>query len=300
MRYDIRLAIDYDYIFAVKDARHILRVAPRQDRGQMLHSFALKLQPHPTEHAVETCFFDNRTEHLMLLGAHSQLSVEMLARLTVDRSVPDLSDTPDPLVLARTVLDVRETDGNSPLHFLSASRMVAPFEKAGKFVRDCGESGTTGDLALAVAQHIQRDFAYEPGFSTIHTCVAETLSTKRGVCQDFAHLMIAGLREVGIPAAYVSGFLRTDPPPGAARIEGVDAMHAWVEVWLGPQFGWVGFDPTNGCPAGNGHIVVAIGRDYADVAPVDGVLTTTGPQIARHGVDVVPENEPQAAWQMQL
>ena len=101
-------------------------------------------------------------------------------------------------------------------------------------------------------------------------------------------MMIAGLRGLGIPAGYVSGFLRTIPPPGKERLEGADAMHAWVRVWCGREAGWQEFDPTNDMRAGNDHIVVGYGRDYSDVAPIVGVLKTTGGQKGKQAVDVIP------------
>jgi transglutaminase-like putative cysteine protease len=94
-----------------------------------------------------------------------------------------------------------------------------------------------------------------------------------------------------MPAAYVSGFLRTLPPAGRPRLEGADAMHAWLAVWLGEEIGWVGFDPTNGVAAATDHIEVAVGRDYADVAPIGGVIVTSGPQRSTHSVDVAPVDE---------
>jgi transglutaminase-like putative cysteine protease len=100
--------------------------------------------------------------------------------------------------------------------------------------------------------------------------------------------MISGLRGLGLPAAYVSGYLRTIPPPGKERLEGVDAMHAWVLVWCGAEAGWRGFDPTNAIPAGNDHLVLAIGRDYADVAPIDGVIFASGEQHLEVAVNVIP------------
>jgi transglutaminase-like putative cysteine protease len=108
------------------------------------------------------------------------------------------------------------------------------------------------------------------------------------VCQDFSHVLIMALRSLGIPAGYVSGFLRTIPPPGKERLEGADAMHAWVRVWCGEADGYIELDPTNDIPAGSDHIVVGYGRDYADVAPVIGVLKSYGNQKITQAVDVVP------------
>jgi transglutaminase-like putative cysteine protease len=102
------------------------------------------------------------------------------------------------------------------------------------------------------------------------------------------HIMILALQALGIPAGYVSGFLRTLPPPGGVRLEGVDAMHAWVRAWCGSAQGWIEYDPTNACAVGQDHIVVAYGRDYADVSPVRGVLRTTGDQVSVQRVDVIP------------
>jgi transglutaminase-like putative cysteine protease len=117
------------------------------------------------------------------------------------------------------------------------------------------------------------------------------IGSRRGVCQDFAHLMISGLRGLGLPACYVSGYLRTVPPPGGERLTGADATHAWVKVWAGPALGWIGFDPTNGIMAGEGHVELAIGRDYADVAPVCGVVVASAGHSLSVEVDVVPVEE---------
>jgi transglutaminase-like putative cysteine protease len=113
----------------------------------------------------------------------------------------------------------------------------------------------------------------------------------RGVCQDFSHVMIAGLRAVGIPAGYVSGFLRTEPPAGQPRLAGADAMHAWVRAWCGAETGWIDYDPTNHMMVGTDHIVVAVGRDYSDVAPVKGAVRSAGVQASHHSVDLVPMGE---------
>ena len=120
------------------------------------------------------------------------------------------------------------------------------------------------------------------------TSPAEAFARRGGVCQDFAHIMIAGLRGLGLPALYVSGYIRTIPPPGKPRLAGADASHAWVAVWCGPSFGWLGLDPTNAIPEGDDHIVVARGRDYADVPPVEGVILSSGGHDLDVEVDVIP------------
>jgi transglutaminase-like putative cysteine protease len=115
-----------------------------------------------------------------------------------------------------------------------------------------------------------------------------SFALRRGVCQDFAHIMISGMRGLGLPAAYVSGYLRTGQSPKEERLEGADAMHAWVLAWCGAEAGWIGLDPTNAIPAGNDHVVLAIGRDYADVAPIDGVIYASGGQRLKVSVSVTP------------
>jgi transglutaminase-like putative cysteine protease len=139
------------------------------------------------------------------------------------------------------------------------------------------------DFCLA----IHRDFAYDRKATRVDTLATEAFALKRGVCQDFAHVMIAGLRGVGIPAGYVSGFLRTIPPKGKPRLEGADAMHAWVRAWCGQGAGWLEFDPTNAMAAGPDHIVIGYGRDYADISPIVGMLKTSGGHEATQSVDVV-------------
>jgi transglutaminase-like putative cysteine protease len=150
------------------------------------------------------------------------------------------------------------------------------------------------DGAAELMRRIKTDFVYDVGATTVSTMPAAAFALRRGVCQDFAHVMISGLRGLGLPAAYVSGYLRTVPRPGQARLEGADAMHAWVMVWCGDAVGWRGLDPTNAIPAGEDHIVLAIGRDYSDVAPIAGVVFASGEQRLAVAVDVVPVTPPPA------
>ena len=122
----------------------------------------------------------------------------------------------------------------------------------------------------------------------METPMIEAFERREGVCQDFTHIMISCLRGIGIPAGYVSGYLRTIPPPGKERLEGADAMHAWVRAWCGNEMGWVEFDPTNNAMTGEDHIVIARARDYFDVAPVKGITRSAGEHTTSQAVDVVP------------
>jgi transglutaminase-like putative cysteine protease len=145
------------------------------------------------------------------------------------------------------------------------------------------------EAAAELMRRIRDDFRYDPAATDVSTPAAAAFEARHGVCQDFAHIMISGLRGLGLPAGYVSGYLRTRQPGSAPRLQGADATHAWVQLWCGDSSGWIGFDPTNAVTVRNDHIVLAIGRDYADAAPIDGVLLAPGAQTLEVEVDVAPE-----------
>jgi transglutaminase-like putative cysteine protease len=136
--------------------------------------------------------------------------------------------------------------------------------------------------AIGLMEKFGREFLYDPEATDVMTPALAAFGARRGVCQDFAHIMIGCLRSLGVPAAYVSGYLRTHPRPGMPRLEGADAMHAWVAVWCGEETGWQGLDPTNSVRALTDHVPLAFGRDYSDVSPIDGVIFDSG----RHSVNV--------------
>ena len=156
------------------------------------------------------------------------------------------------------------------------------------------ESSFTADRPIVEAlaeltSRIHREFEYDPRATTVSTPIDEVLQQKRGVCQDFAHVQIAMLRSLGLAARYVSGYVRTIPPPGKERMVGADASHAWVAAWCG-DLGWIDIDPTNDCFVSDQHITLAWGRDYADVTPLKGVYTGGGKHWLDISVDVVPLN----------
>lgn len=290
MEYDIRLKLSYDYDAPVGGGRHQVRVAPRTLPGQQrVVAASVDFSPRPADRSDFADFFGNPVTAIAYREPHDELDVRMSARVSVRRPEPGIDLSPPPGGLKAEILAVRSLSAEAPHHFLAASRH-SPLDGAiTGFAREC-LSGTisTAGLADALCRRIHEEFVYDGDATTVSTGAVEAFALRSGVCQDFSHVMISGLRGLGVPAGYVSGFLRTLPPPGRPRLEGADAMHAWVRVWCGRDAGWREFDPTNGIPAGNDHITVGYGRDYDDVAPIVGVLKTTGGQAIRHAVDVVP------------
>ena len=142
----------------------------------------------------------------------------------------------------------------------------------------------------ALGARFGKEFKFDPKATTVSTPLAEVLEHRRGVCQDFAHLFISCVRQHGLPAAYVSGYLLTTPPPGKPRLRGADASHAWVAVFI-PGSGWIDYDPTNTCFVATGHIVVARGRDFSDVSPVTGLFTGGGLHTLATAINVEPAEE---------
>jgi transglutaminase-like putative cysteine protease len=178
---------------------------------------------------------------------------------------------------------------DAPAHFVFPSRQVSLDPEIREYARASFPPGRpVFDAALDLMRRIKADFRYEVGATTVTTTPPMSFALRRGVCQDFAHIMISGLRGIGLPAAYVSGYVRTVPRHEVAPLEGADAMHAWVAVWTGEQYGWFGLDPTNAVIAGDDHVVVAVGRDYSDVAPIDGVVLASGGQKLEVAVSVIP------------
>jgi transglutaminase-like putative cysteine protease len=220
---------------------------------------------------------------------HDVLSVRVAARVTVKNDAARAADATPPWEAIRAAaFGSTDLSPNSPAHYLFPSRQVSLDPEIRAYAAD---SFAAGRALLAGAvdlmRRIKADFVYEIGATTASTTPPMSFALRRGVCQDFAHIMISGMRGLGLPAAYVSGYLRTVHSP-QDRLTGADAMHAWVLVWCGAEAGWCGLDPTNGIFAGDDHVVLAIGRDYADVAPIDGVIFASGGQRLEVSVSVTP------------
>lgn len=289
MIYDIRHITTYHYGARVGFARCLMRLLPRDAAGQRVLWSRLTIDPEPVETVEETDFFGNRQDTARFATPHETLVIRAEARVEVlERPLPS-GGCPAWDSVAEQALAVRDIGGDSPVHGLFPSRALALLPQAADFARDSFPPGMPVlDAARDLTRRIHAEFAYDPGATTVSTPLEHVFAQKAGVCQDFAHLMISGLRGLGVPARYVSGYLRTLPPPGAERLVGADATHAWVSVWCGEDLGWVEFDPTNDRLAGGDHVVLAIGRDYADVAPVSGVVMASAQQRLEVEVDVAP------------
>ena len=290
----MRLLQSYRYESPVAGGRHVIRVAPLTRPGeQRVVAVSLSFDPEPAERSDITDFFGNQVSAITYRNAHDALDIRMSARVTVERSPPDETRSVSLADLPRDLERWLSLAADSPHHFLAASPLVALDAEIAAYAAAAVRGQTTvAGVAMVFCRHIHEDFSYDPKATDVRTPPRQAFRLRRGVCQDFSHVMISGLRSLGIPAGYVSGYLRTKPPPGRERLEGADAMHAWVKVWCGAGAGWLEFDPTNAIAAGNDHIAVGYGRDYSDVAPIIGVLRTIGSQEAKHSVDVIPVADP--------
>ena len=288
-RYAIEHDTDYAYDAPVSQGWHLARLTPRTLPWQKLLSHALEIEPPASERRDGPDHFGNIVTRFAIHGAHRMLHVRMQALVQVDeRPVPEPArDAPWTAVRDALRTDPLQ-DELLPARLAEPTRLVPLSERAIEWARPVfGAARGWLDALDGLAARIHEDFEFEAGATTVSTSVEEVLRGRRGVCQDFAHLMLACLRGLGLPARYVSGYLLTDPPPGGQRLMGVDASHAWIAAYA-PQHGWVEWDPTNNQRADTRYVTLAWGADFADVVPVAGVLLGGGEQAMEVRVSVVP------------
>lgn len=286
MIYRVRHATTLTYSAPVAQAQFNLRLLPWQWPGQELRDLSLAITPPPDAREDILGPYCVNTTHLVYASALDRLEITSEFTMAIEPAAAPGDGPSDEQVRAQAFA-VRDLSVLSPAPYLFASRIAGIDEAIGDWaaahlLAQAGIVHSAGSLMRAV----HREFAYTKGVTTSSTPPEEAFARREGVCQDFAHIMIIALRTNGIPAAYVSGYLRTLPPPGRERLVGADAMHAWVNVWCGEELGWVGFDPTNDCLAREDHILIGMGRDYADVSPIDGTFIGNAPQEMDSAVDV--------------
>jgi len=289
MRYDVRHQTTLSYEQPVSISQHVLHLEPREASRQSMLGFTLDVDPSPSQQSTRVDFFGNHVHHLMIQTPHSSLTVESRAQVEVaPRAVPVALSASQPWEQVASGLFAAHPTSLEPSYFAFPSPYIGWDNAVRNYAAPSFAPGRPVlEAAMELTSRIFNDFEYQGGVSDVSTPVREVLKMRRGVCQDFAHLEIACLRSMGIPARYVSGYLLTHPLPGQKKLVGSDASHAWLAAWAG-DLGWVDFDPTNNLMPDCEHITVGWGRDYGDVSPVVGFITGGGAHTVAVGVDVTP------------
>jgi transglutaminase-like putative cysteine protease len=288
VKYRIRHITHYRYDESVSNSQHDLHLLPRDLPRQHCLSATIAIEPAPIVCHERVDYYGNRATHVVLATSHSELVVTAQSHVEVTAS-PALTWSSD-VSWESAVAALTEPQCELLAQEMAfPSPFVVPWAALADYARLSFPSGRPLlEGTVDLMGRIHGDLAYDPRATTIATPLAEVFEKRRGVCQDFAHLMIGCLRSLGISALYVSGYLVTMPPPGQARLQGADASHAWLAVWS-PRFGFVDLDPTNNVLPSDAHITLAIGRDFGDVTPLRGVILGGGRHELSVGVDVEPE-----------
>lgn len=291
MKYRIIHVTRYGYVDSVSLCHSIAHLKPRTMPHQQCLSAQVRVSPWPSVAREHQDLFGNRVNYFSLQLAHSTLEITAISEVEVNAQlVPPMEQSP-PWEQVRDGLPADPSPASIDARIFALPSPAAPLSPAAAdYARLSFPPGrpileAVNDLTA----RIYTEFEYDPSFTTTATPLSLVLEHRRGVCQDFAHLAIAALRGLGLPARYVSGYLETLPPPGQPKLRGADASHAWFGVFvpgLGGSGGWVDFDPTNNCLIHQQHVTTAIGRDYQDVPPVRGVFYGGGEHNLTVAVDV--------------
>ncbi len=303
MDYAISHRTSYSYASSVALATHLVQLTPRPIDGpfrrQQVLEARLQSDPAPSRRTDRPDIFENMVSTLTIDTPHERFDVLAECRVSLDFTPwPASADSPAWESICAQL--AQPCAPWQPAQFREAS----PLAPIGDTLASLAASFFTPqrpiiEAALALTHHIYTSFTYDPTATDLTTPVAKVLEHKRGVCQDFAQLQIAALRSLGLAARYVSGYLRTIPPPGEEKLRGADASHAWISLWCGPDIGWVDMDPTNDCLVGLDHVTLAWGRDFSDVSPVRGVVLGGGEHSLTVAVDVMEQNPGMAMSQQQ-
>jgi transglutaminase-like putative cysteine protease len=280
MRYRITHKTTYQYPNAVSVAEHAVHLTPRSWPHHRCLSHALRIHPTPASRVERQDYFGNHVHLFSIEEPHHEFIVEASSMVEIEAdSRPWPSTSPAWEDVARSL------PGDRSPAALDAYQFV--FDIASYALDSFLPDRPLTEAVLDLTERIYRDFKFDAKATTVSTPVDEVFKKRRGVCQDFAHLQITCLRSLQLPARYVSGYLRTNPPPGRPRLVGADASHAWLSVYC-PGVGWLDTDPTNNVVPSDSHITVAWGRDYGDVSPVRGIILGSADHKLKVSVDVEP------------
>jgi len=286
LRYRVRHQTSYLYSGRVDLCHSLAHLTPREEGGARILSHRLAIDPLPDFLVERFDYFGNQVHYFSIQSPHTELTVISLFIIEKQpaREFPECSGMAWDAY--PSLLTASDEDGVLLEEYLLPTGSHPVIDETMAFLRPSLEPGKDVlTLADELTSRIYREFEYSPGTTETGTPLREVLKDKKGVCQDFAHIMIACFGALRIPARYVSGYLETIPPPGQPKLLGADASHAWVEIFV-QGMGWIPFDPTNNQRPGDRHIKLCHGRDYFDVQPLRGAFLGSGSQILRVEVDV--------------
>jgi transglutaminase-like putative cysteine protease len=290
---DVSHRTDYRYTVPVDVSHHFVHLTPRAAPRQRCLRTVMAIDPTPAVSRSGIDYFGNPTSFLTIQEHHQELSIRV--RSTVVVEAPPALDPAATAPWETVARMMREptADRLAIAQFAYDSPFTLSSEPVVEYARGSFPAGLPVlNGALDLNRRIHAEFAYDGTATTVSTPVDEAFRLRRGVCQDFAHVMLAALRGLGLPARYVSGYLLTHPPEGQGKLVGADASHAWISLWT-PEYGWVDLDPTNDLIPAEEHVILAWGRDYGDVSPVNGVMYGGGRHAVEVAVDVTPVEVPQ-------
>jgi transglutaminase-like putative cysteine protease len=292
MNYQVRHSTTYDYHEMVAVCQNVVHLAPRPVRWQLSHRHRLVVRPVPATMRRQTDYFGNPVTHFAIHEGHRKLSITSISQVEV-RSRPVL--VPSESLAWEAVRDAMPADRTSL--GLDTYQFCFDSPRIGRAANLAAYAAVSFlprrpilEAALDLNRRIHADFAFDPHATNVFTPLAEVFEKRRGVCQDLAHVGVGCLRSIGLAARYVSGYLRTVPPPGKPRLVGADVSHAWISLCCG-ALGWVDLDPTNDVLVDTDHITIGWGRDYNDVCPINGMFIGGGQHAMHVSVDVEPIDE---------
>jgi len=292
MEYFVRHRTTYRYLQDVSHSWHLAHLRPRATPLQAVHDSSITLSLDTASRVAREDYFQNPCEWFSIDQPHTHLDVLAESRVTVQPAPERVSRDSLAWEDVRAVLENPQSDEERDVvQYLFDSPMT-------EFRSDFAAYGSVSFPphrpilagAMELMNRIHRDFRYDTTVTDVSTPLDRVFEIRAGVCQDLAHVGIAAMRAIGLPARYVSGYLLTAPPPGKPRLLGADASHAWFSVWA-PPFGWVDLDPTNNVLVGESHVTASWGRDYGDVAPVAGIILGGHDHVVEVGVDVIPVDQ---------
>jgi transglutaminase-like putative cysteine protease len=290
--YQVRHVTTLNYEDPVSVSHHILRLSPHNSARQICEQSVIDISPKPNTLTKHVDYFGNATTCFTLLEPHERLVIEAASEIEVTApETPDFEKSPAWEKVRDSLPFDHSSEGLVAYQFVFDSTRIKARPELRRYAQESFAPGRPVlEGTFDLMRRIFADFRFDSKATEVSTPVETFFEKRRGVCQDFAHLQIACMRSLGLPARYVSGYLRTTPPPGRPRLVGADASHAWCSVWS-PGSGWIDFDPTNNSVPTDSHITVAWGRDYGDVSPVHGVLLGGARHTLDTGVDVKPLDE---------